>query len=69
VSARTVDNAAERGTVVGQNPNGSALPGETIELSVSSGTVPPPPAAPGEDDDEDDGDGNGDDGGDGDDDG
>ncbi|WP_233159245.1 penicillin-binding protein [Pseudonocardia sp. MH-G8] len=66
VSARSVDNAAERGTVVGQNPNGSALPGETIELSVSSGTVPPPPAAPGEDDDGDDGDGgDGDDGDDG----
>jgi membrane peptidoglycan carboxypeptidase len=69
VSVRSVDNAAERGTVVGQNPNGSALPGETIELSISSGTVPPPPAAPGEDDDGDDGDGDGDDGGDGDDDG
>jgi hypothetical protein len=58
VSTRTVDNAAERGTVVGQNPRGSALPGETILLSVSSGSVPPPPAAPGEDDDGDD-DGNG----------
>jgi membrane peptidoglycan carboxypeptidase len=46
VSTRTVDNAASRGTVVGQNPRGSALPGETIVLSVSSGTVPPPPAAP-----------------------
>ncbi|HYH32888.1 MAG TPA: penicillin-binding transpeptidase domain-containing protein, partial [Pseudonocardia sp.] len=68
VTVRTVDNAAARGTVVGQNPRGSALPGETIELSVSSGAVPPPPAAPGEDDDEGDGgdgdDGDGDDGGD-----
>jgi membrane peptidoglycan carboxypeptidase len=65
VSARSVDNAAERGTVVGQNPNGSALPGETIELSVSSGKVPPPPAAPGDGDDDDGGDGD-DGGGDGD---
>jgi beta-lactam-binding protein with PASTA domain len=46
VSIRTVDNAAERGTVVGQSPRGTALPGETIVLSVSSGSVPPPPAAP-----------------------
>jgi membrane peptidoglycan carboxypeptidase len=46
VSTRTVDNAASRGTVVGQNPSGTALPGETIVLSISSGTVPPPPAAP-----------------------
>jgi membrane peptidoglycan carboxypeptidase len=48
VSTRRVDNAADRGTVVGQNPSGTALPGETIVLSVSSGEVPPPPAAPGE---------------------
>ena len=47
VSNRTVDNAAPRGTVVGQSPRGSALPGETIVLSVSSGSVPPPPAPPG----------------------
>jgi membrane peptidoglycan carboxypeptidase len=48
VSTRTVDNAASRGTVVGQSPRGSALPGETIVLSVSSGSVPPPPAPPAE---------------------
>jgi membrane peptidoglycan carboxypeptidase len=47
VTTRSVDNAAARGTVVGQSPRGSALPGETIVLSVSSGSVPPPPAAPG----------------------
>jgi membrane peptidoglycan carboxypeptidase len=47
VSTRTVDNAAGRGTVIGQSPRGTALPGETIVLSISSGTVPPPPAAPG----------------------
>jgi membrane peptidoglycan carboxypeptidase len=60
VTVREVDNAAERGTVVGQNPSGTALPGETIVLSVSSGDVPPPPAAPG-----DEGDGDGESGGDG----
>jgi membrane peptidoglycan carboxypeptidase len=46
VSTREVDNAADRGTVVGQSPSGTALPGETIVLSISSGDVPPPPAAP-----------------------
>ncbi|MHA6781832.1 penicillin-binding protein [Pseudonocardia saturnea] len=46
VSTRTVDNAAPRGTVVGQSPRGTALPGDTIVLSISSGEVPPPPAAP-----------------------
>ena len=58
---REVDNAADRGTVVGQSPSGTALPGETIVLSISSGEVPPPPAAPG--DDGGDGDGGGDDDG------
>jgi membrane peptidoglycan carboxypeptidase len=47
VTTRTVDNAAGKGTVVGQNPRGTALPGETIQLSISSGKVAPPPAAPG----------------------
>ena len=47
VSTRSVDNRAERGTVVGQNPNGTALPGETILLQISSGEVPPPPAPAG----------------------
>ncbi|HZG89786.1 MAG TPA: transglycosylase domain-containing protein [Pseudonocardia sp.] len=47
VTTRSVDNAASRGTVVGQSPRGSALPGETIVLSVSSGSVPAPPPAPG----------------------
>jgi len=46
VSTRTVDNAADRGTVVGQSPRGTALPGEAVVLSISSGTVPQPPAAP-----------------------
>ncbi|WP_338051945.1 transglycosylase domain-containing protein [Pseudonocardia acidicola] len=46
VSTRTVDNLAPRGTVVGQSPRGTALPGETIVLQVSSGTVPAPPPAP-----------------------
>ncbi|GEC22808.1 transglycosylase [Pseudonocardia hydrocarbonoxydans] len=46
VTTRTQDNAAARGTVIGQSPRGTALPGETIVLTVSSGEVPPPPAAP-----------------------
>ncbi len=62
VSTRVVDNAADRGTVVGQSPSGTALPGETIVLSVSSGEVPPPPAAPGDDGGDDDS-GDDDDGG------
>ena len=59
VSTRSVDNRADRGTVVGQNPNGTALPGETILLQISSGEVPPPPAPPGDSGD----DNGGDDGG------
>ena len=46
-SARTADNNAERGTVVGQNPQGQALPGETVLLTVSSGHAPDAPDAPG----------------------
>jgi len=46
VSTRSVDNAAAKGTVIGQSPRGTALPGENIVLSVSSGSVPPPPAPP-----------------------
>jgi beta-lactam-binding protein with PASTA domain len=49
VSVETTDNNAERGTVVGQNPQGQALPGETVLLSVSSGNAPPAPDAPGGD--------------------
>ncbi|MGH3566533.1 MAG: transglycosylase domain-containing protein [Pseudonocardia sp.] len=68
VSVSTVDNLAERGTVVGQNPRVTALPGETVLLQVSSGEVPPPPDAPGDDgDDGGDGDGDDDNGGGGDD--
>jgi beta-lactam-binding protein with PASTA domain len=48
-----VDNRADKGTVVGQDPNGTALPGETILLQVSSGEVPPPPPAPDGDDGDD----------------
>ncbi|GJF03598.1 putative bifunctional membrane-associated penicillin-binding protein PonA2/glycosyl transferase [Pseudonocardia sp. D17] len=48
VSVRTVDNNAPRGTVVGQSPRGTALPGETIILQISSGTVPEAPPAPGD---------------------
>jgi membrane peptidoglycan carboxypeptidase len=62
VSTRTVDNLATRGTVIGQSPRGTALPGEQIVLTLSSGSVPPPPAAPDEsasNGDEDNGDGDG----------
>ena len=48
-SVETTDNNAERGTVVGQNPQGQALPGETVLLTVSSGNAPEAPAAPGAD--------------------
>jgi membrane peptidoglycan carboxypeptidase len=61
VSTRSVDNRADRGTVVGQSPNGTALPGETILLQISTGEVPPPPAPPGDSGDNSD---NSDDGGD-----
>jgi membrane peptidoglycan carboxypeptidase len=47
-SIETTDNAADRGTVVGQNPQGQALPGETILLTVSSGDAPDAPDAPGD---------------------
>jgi membrane peptidoglycan carboxypeptidase len=46
VSTRTVDNLAPRGTVIGQDPRGTALPRENITLQVSSGTVPAPPPPP-----------------------
>ena len=52
-SVETTDNNAERGTVVGQNPQGQALPGETVLLTVSSGNAPEAPDAPGEDEGED----------------
>ncbi|MCW0215080.1 MAG: penicillin-binding protein [Pseudonocardia sp.] len=50
VTVTTVDNLAGRGTVVGQSPRGTALPGETITLQISSGSVPAPPPAPGTED-------------------
>ena len=34
VSTRETDNRASRGTVVGQNPRGTALPGEVILLQI-----------------------------------
>ncbi|WP_344253272.1 penicillin-binding protein, partial [Pseudonocardia hydrocarbonoxydans] len=48
VTVREQDNASSRGTVIGQSPRGTALPGETIVLTVSTGEVPPPPAPPGD---------------------
>ena len=63
VITRDEANNAPRGTVVGQNPSGTALPGEAIELLISTGQVAPPPAAP--DGGGDAGDGGGGEGGDG----
>ncbi|MBW0114339.1 transglycosylase domain-containing protein [Pseudonocardia abyssalis] len=48
VTIREQDNASSPGTVIGQSPRGTALPGETIVLTVSTGEVPPPPAPPGD---------------------
>ncbi len=41
-----LDNRAPEGTVIGQVPRGTALPGEVITLQVSTGRVPPPPPPP-----------------------
>jgi membrane peptidoglycan carboxypeptidase len=46
VSLRDTDNRAAPGTVIGQNPRGTALPNEVITLQVSTGKVPPPPPPP-----------------------
>jgi len=46
VSTRSIDNRAPEGTIVGQNPNSTALPGETILLQISTGHVPPAPSPP-----------------------
>ncbi|RJQ74134.1 PASTA domain-containing protein [Pseudonocardiaceae bacterium YIM PH 21723] len=45
VKSAVQNNVQPRGTVVNQTPRGTALPGETITIYVSSGYVPPP--APG----------------------
>jgi membrane peptidoglycan carboxypeptidase len=47
-SQQDVDNRAPEGTVVGQSPHGSALPGQVVSLQVSTGEVPPPPPPPGD---------------------
>jgi beta-lactam-binding protein with PASTA domain len=46
VTTRPEPNRATRGTVVGQDPLGTALPGESVLLNVSTGEVPPPPDPP-----------------------
>ena len=46
VTTREVDNRATKGTIVGQTPRGTALPGEQVTLQISSGTVPAPPPIP-----------------------
>ena len=47
VSTRTVDNRADKGTVVGQGPTAPPCPGRRSCSTVSSGDVPPPPPPPG----------------------
>lgn len=42
VVAKTRNDAAPKGIVVGQSPRGAALAGETITIFVSTGYVPPP---------------------------
>ncbi|MCO1582178.1 penicillin-binding protein [Crossiella sp. SN42] len=42
VTTQNRNGAQPKGTVIGQNPRGAALPGETITLWVSTGVVPPP---------------------------
>jgi membrane peptidoglycan carboxypeptidase len=44
---KDVASRAPAGTVVGQDPRGSTLPDQVVELSVSTGSVPAPPAPPG----------------------
>lgn len=49
VTVATTANSAARGTVTGVSPSGSAIPGSTITIYVSDGSVreaPPAPAAP-----------------------
>ncbi len=43
VTQSTVDNQAPSGTVVGQSPTGSLLPGQSVAVQVSDGSPPPPP--------------------------
>jgi membrane peptidoglycan carboxypeptidase len=40
------DNRAPAGTVIGQTPNGTGIPGQTVTLQISTGHVPPPPPPP-----------------------
>ncbi|OLT14391.1 penicillin-binding protein [Pseudonocardia sp. CNS-139] len=47
VATQTVDSVAPPGTVIGQVPRGTALPGQVVTLQVSTGSVPPPPPPPG----------------------
>ena len=47
VRPQPVASRAPGGTVVGEDPQGTALPGDAITLAVSTGQVPPAPAAPG----------------------
>ncbi len=46
VTTGTVDSRAPAGTVVGENPLGVGVAGQTITLVSSSGHLPPPPPPP-----------------------
>ncbi|MCP2164593.1 penicillin-binding protein [Goodfellowiella coeruleoviolacea] len=46
VATRNQNSEKAKGIVVSQSPRGSALPGETITLYVSTGYVPPPQSDP-----------------------
>lgn len=46
VTVATTANSAARGTVTGVSPSGSAIPGSTITIYVSDGSVRQAPAAP-----------------------
>ncbi len=42
VATEELNSSSAKGTVVSQSPRGTALPGETITIGISTGYVPPP---------------------------
>ncbi|MHC1560663.1 transglycosylase domain-containing protein [Actinomycetospora sp. C-140] len=47
VATTSVDSRAPAGTVVGENPLGGGVEGQTVTVTTSSGRLPPPPGPPG----------------------
>lgn len=47
VATATVDSRAPAGTVVGENPLGGGVEGQTVTVTTSSGRLTPPPGPPG----------------------